>query len=140
MNTIYTVGYQATTPDALLATVDELGALLVDIRYSPWSPAPQWRKTALAELVGTDRYLWLQDLGNVLYKQGGIKLLAPEAAAERLRPILASQPILLLCACRNVDYCHRLPAAAYLSEALGATIEHLAGTKPEPTARRKVSA
>jgi activating signal cointegrator 1 len=126
VNTIYTYGYQGSTPEQLLGTVNDLGAVLVDIRYSPWSPNPHWRKLALAELVGANRYQWIQDLGNVNYKSGGpIRLLRPEAAAVRLREVLDHRSIVLLCACRDWETCHRRDAAEYLSEALQAPVEHL---------------
>jgi activating signal cointegrator 1 len=126
MNTIFTYGYQGSTPEQLLGTIKELDAVLVDIRYSPWSPNPRWRKPALQVLVGADRYLWIQDLGNVNYKSGGpIRLLWPEAGVEYVRPILGRRPIVLLCACRDWETCHRRDAAEYLAEALQAPVEHL---------------
>ena len=47
MSTIYTIGYAGWSPDQLRATVEELGAELWDIRYSPWSKSPQWQDHAL---------------------------------------------------------------------------------------------
>ena len=41
---IYTLGYQTTNPTELLKFVTDLEAFLVDIRFRPYSPAPQWRK------------------------------------------------------------------------------------------------
>lgn len=127
MHTVYSLGYQASTPEDLKTYVDELGALLVDIRYSPYSRDARWTQKALIELLG-NRYLWLQDLGNLNYKRGGpIQLVHPANGAARLRPILEQQSILLLCACRSLETCHRKVAAEYLSQALGASVEHLEG-------------
>lgn len=129
MHTIYTIGYSGWTPGALKAAVDARGALLVDIRYSPRSRRPEWRTAALAGLWGEDvaqHYVWWRELGNVNYKNGGPIVLAdPELALIPAATLLHWRPIVLLCACRDVATCHRLTAADYLSQALGAPVEHL---------------
>lgn len=129
MNKLYTLGYQGSTPGDVRGYVATLEALVVDIRYSPWSQNPAWRKTALAALVGPASYRWLQSLGNTNYKTGGpIHLAAPAQAVPVLAAILAVQPAILLCGCADVTACHRRTAADYLAGELGCTIEHLPGS------------
>jgi hypothetical protein len=129
MSTIYTAGYAGWAPEALAATVRELGALLVDTRYVPWSKSSAFTKDALAKVLGAS-YLWLKALGNINYKGGPIELAAPDEALPVLAPILAERPIALLCVCRDVQQCHRKVAAAFLQERLGGEVVHL-----EPPAR-----
>ena len=49
---IYTIGYAGWAPAALRDHVLALGATLVDVRIAPTSKSPQWRKEALAALIG----------------------------------------------------------------------------------------
>ena len=128
MHTIYSLGYLSSTPDDVKAYVDTLGARLVDIRFSPRSRNPNWTMAALIRLVGADRYLHEQRLGNVNYRNGGpIRLWQPEAALPAMRAELADHPVILLCACREWQPCHRRVAADFLSQQLGAPVEHLPG-------------
>lgn len=123
MHTIYTIGYAGWKPEELKAQVDELGAMLIDIRYSPRSRRPEWNREALRGLWGQNWerfYLHLVALGNRNYKSGGaIELAAPEVGLKALAPVLRERPIVLLCACRDADMCHRSVAADFLSERLG---------------------
>jgi hypothetical protein len=126
MNTINTAGYQGSSPDILKGYVDSLGAILIDIRFRPYSRDPRWNQAAIRNLVGDDRYLWMHELGNTNYKSGGpIHLYQPHLAVPRIRQFLAQQPVILLCCCWNVETCHRKNAAEYLAEQLGAGVEHL---------------
>lgn len=119
MHTLYTWGYTGTHPTDLLAYVEALHALLIDVRFVPWSRVPYWRKAALMELVGAERYLHLRALGNENYKGGPIKLHAPAAVVEPVRAVLRERPAILLCACADPAICHRSVAATYLARQLG---------------------
>ena len=137
MSTIYTIGYAGWSPDQLRATVEELGAELWDIRYSPWSKSPQWQGHALRRLLGP-AYVHMAALGNQNYKGGEILLVAPERAVEPARRVMARRPLVLLCGCKDWATCHRTVAARYLADALGAAVEHLAPpakVAPAPVAR-----
>jgi hypothetical protein len=127
MKTIYTSGYLAGwTPETLKTTCEELGALLLDIRYSPHSRRPEWDRAALRNLFGQVRYRHEPALGNRNYNNGKeIALAAPEHAVDRLRVALKYTPVVLLCACREATACHRSVAAAFLAERLGAEVVHL---------------
>jgi len=137
IRTIYTLGYTGTKPEQIKAIVKKLGALLVDIRFSPHSRVPQWESRNLKALLDP-QYLWLKDLGNVNYKNGGpIQLADGPKAAFMLAPILAHQPVILLCACKEVHTCHRKKAAEYLAEKLGGEVVHISAldlAKPEKKA------
>jgi activating signal cointegrator 1 len=135
MTTIYTAGYAGWAPAQLKATVDELGATLLDIRYSPVSRRPEWTREALRTLLGA-RYAHVPALGNRNYRAGGpIALAAPERALPTVAKALARGPVILLCACMHAEECHRTDAAAYLADQLGAPIEHL--TPPPKEAQRR---
>jgi uncharacterized protein (DUF488 family) len=127
--TIYTLGYSGWKPEALKAKVDALGALLLDIRYSPRSRRPEWRKEALRELWGADwqqHYLHLVALGNRNYNTDRpIQLAAPEIGLNYVAAALRHRPVVLLCACRDAALCHRSVAADFLSERLSAPVVHL---------------
>lgn len=126
MNTIFTLGYLHSTPEAIQAYVDQLGALVVDIRFSPYSRDPRWAGTAIRDAVGQDNYVWVVELGNVNYKNGKpIELYKPHLALRILRPLVEARPIILLCACAHYDTCHRKVAAEYLSDAFDVPVEHL---------------
>lgn len=136
-NKVYTWGYTGSKPADILAYVDALGALLVDIRFSPQSRVPHWSGRALEELVGPARYTHLKALGNENYRTGGeIGLHDPEAAAVHLAAVVERRPVILLCACEDWRLCHRAVAAAYLSFKLGTHVEHLPGRFSEWQSRK----
>jgi uncharacterized protein (DUF488 family) len=125
MHTIYTWGYQGTDPETLQALADELDACVVDIRYTPWSRDPRWRPNVLSALFGT-AYCLVRALGNANYKNGGpIALASSTVGLRQIRELLQQRSVILLCACRDVETCHRKVAAEYLSEHLGAPVVHL---------------
>ncbi len=70
--------------------------------------------------------MWVQELGNQAFKEGGgIRLLDPERGVARVKELLASRPVILLCACRQVENCHRRVAAELVASATGLPLEHL---------------
>jgi len=108
---VYPIGYSApgtrATIDALLQADER--TMLVDVRYSVSSKRkPDWSGTALKERYGS-RYLWLQDLGNVNYYNGGpITLCRPERGISRIVALLCKgYNLILLCTCPEYDSCHR---------------------------------
>lgn len=123
--TIFTMGYAGWAPADLRAEVLRLGASLVDVRIAPTSKSPQWRKDALAALMG-ERYTHMPALGNRNAFTGGPpELAAPERALEPVAALLARGPVVLLCGCASPDRCHRGLAAAYLAEHLGGMVKHI---------------
>jgi hypothetical protein len=116
--TLYTAGYGRAgwDPESLLERAEELDAIIVDIRLSPKSRIPEWRKSYLAALWGR-RYWHCHDLGNVNYKGGPIVLQNPETGVRSVLEILERQSVILLCVCADVARCHRVTAAAAIANA-----------------------
>jgi uncharacterized protein (DUF488 family) len=110
--TLYPVGY--VHPDAaaqLEQYMRDEHTLLIDIRYSPRSRwHPQWTKNALTTRYGT-RYLWDQRLGNLNYRhpEQDIQLAAghQQAAQEAAAMLRDGKSLVLLCACKDYERCHR---------------------------------
>lgn len=117
MNTLYTVGYNAGwTALQLLQFATDQDALIVDIRLNPTSNRPEWKKQALAKLIGW-RYMHLATLGNKNYANGGPIVLAhPAEGVATLRQELRRRPLILLCACPDAATCHRSSVTALLPE------------------------
>ena len=127
MKTVYTFGYGGKTPQELANTAASLGAVVVDIRFSPRSRRPEWNGGQLRDFLAGQgvRYAHAKPLGNENYKGGPIKLYQPDLGVKVVQALLDTQPVLLLCACREVATCHRLTAAELLQERLGVNVVHL---------------
>lgn len=121
---VWTFGYKSATqgirkPADLLATARRLGARVIDIRFDPMSPIPQWRRPALMaqfnDASGTF-YNWLPELGNVNFDKPGepIRISNAERGLYLLENWLLAQPLILMCACSDVHYCHRKTVAMML--------------------------
>lgn len=125
-NTIYTLGYTGQKPTAIRDFVKKIGGILVDIRYSPYSRVTQWHKRSLEKLMGTGSYVHLQELGNVNYREGGIiKLHDVKRGSAKLAQLVNQKNVVLLCACEEVESCHRLVVANYMKRLLGCEVIHL---------------
>lgn len=125
MKTIYTIGYTGWTPLALRAQVLGLQAILIDIRYAPRSKRSEWTPPELQALLGDD-YRLMQSLGNKNYQEAApIELADPEAAVRPIRTELLARPVVLMCACKQPEACHRTVAAEFLAERLGAPVVHI---------------
>lgn len=131
--TIYTMGYAGWAPAALRDEVLRLAAMLVDVRIAPTSKSPQWRKEALAELLGPI-YTHLPALGNRnAFTSGPAELADPERALGPIAALLARGPVVLLCGCADPERCHRGLAASFLAERLGGAVVHL----PSPVRQKR---
>lgn len=109
---VYTIGYVGRTPEQIKAIVDDLGACLVDIRFSPRSRQPQWSRKQLTVLLG-EKYLHLREWGNAAYKTGGLVEIADFEAGRAVIDRLEA-PAVLMCACQDYRYCHRTVVAERL--------------------------
>ena len=123
---IFTIGYEATTMDAFLATLTAAGVLrVIDVRALPLSRRPGFSKTSLAAslaTVGID-YVPLKALGTPkagrdAAKKGDVATLEavyagqldlPEAQAQsaRMLALAEERPSALLCYERDPRHCHR---------------------------------
>lgn len=126
LHTLYTVGYQGLKVDELKATAEKLGAMLADVRYSPRSRDPNWSGKRLAEALG-DRYCHLQSLGNRNYKGSGgeIELEDIDQGTLAVKLLLEKQPVILMCACWNLQECHRKVVSEIIAQRLGCEVTHL---------------
>lgn len=106
--TIYTTGYLAGwTPEALTAAVAEKGAVLCDIRFMPQSRVPGWNRVQLERLMGA-RYRHLKELGNRNYKGGEISLMDLAEGLQKVDALFDRfDNVILMCACRDRQRCHR---------------------------------
>ena len=118
---VYTFGYSGKDTADLDRLVDDLGAVVFDVRFSPRSRNPHWNRRALEALLG-DRYRHVRALGNANYRGGPIEIVDLE---EGVRTIQASpQPVILMCVCKDPRICHRTTIADHL-RALGFDVEEL---------------
>jgi len=123
--TLYTYGYVGGGLPPL-QKIAAAGIVIVDIRASPTSYSPGYRKAALREML-RDRYTHLPALGNVNYRNGGpIQLRHEESGLADLCALLALGPICILCGCQHWHNCHRERVARLAAERLpGLQVVHL---------------
>jgi uncharacterized protein (DUF488 family) len=131
VNTLYTYGYTGGSIEDLKRYADA-GALILDIRHKPYSRwQPQWNRRSLEEALWMD-YAHCGNLGNRNYKgdldDPGVHLIVNlEAGLELLRELLRKRPVVLLCACKNAEGCHRNTVArAAVQQFRGVQVRHLA--------------
>lgn len=127
---LYTYGYQGGSLEDLRHYI-AAGALILDTRLVPTSPNPLWRRASLERALG-ERYRWCKALGNVHFRSGGpVQLLDPEAGLMLLAGLIRESPVILLCACRAWQSCHRRVVAELAQDALpGLQVTHLAPGGP----------
>ena len=125
-NTIFTIGYEATTMADFLAALTAAGVRrVIDVRALPLSRRPGFSKSSLAASLaeaGIDyvhlKALGTPKLGRDAAKKGDIatltavydeQLALPEAqaAAARMLELAGEMPSALLCYERDPCHCHR---------------------------------
>lgn len=125
MHTLYTYGYLGSEPETLRRHTDVLDALVVDIRYSPRSRVGHWNRGPLERLLA-QRYVYVHALGNRNYKgTGPIEFEDLAGGVDEVFELLQEQSVILLCACRDVQTCHRMPAAEAIARRGKVNIVHL---------------
>ena len=136
--TLFTIGYEKSTPDALVAALERAGVrTLIDVRAVAASRRPGFSKTALAgrvERAGI-AYLHLHDLGTPkagreaaragetesmrrIFAAHMAKPEAQAALADAIR-IAKESPACLLCLEREHDQCHRAILAEMMEARAG---------------------
>lgn len=122
---VYTVGYAHWTANALQKRVQELNALLLDIRYAPRSRRSEWSGEALTERFG-DGYVPFRYWGNENYNNGGPIKISPRRFQDGLIILraLPDRPVVLMCGCADYRTCHRRVVAERL-QAEGYEVEEL---------------
>ncbi len=123
---VFTIGYEGATMAEFLGTLASAGvARVIDVRALPLSRRPGFSKTSLAaslDDVGIE-YVHLKALGTpkpgrdaakkgdvatlrAVYA-GQLELPEAQAAAARMRGLIAEKPSALLCFERDPCHCHR---------------------------------
>lgn len=131
--------------DKIVDMANRRNAIVLDCRFSPYSPYHGWLKKAFQTALG-DRYIWVRGFGNVNYKSGGSVRLYDEAeglkvvatlgkASKDGKPIIDA--IALMCACADVSTCHRRHVSYVVNDFLGWPVYHLTaqdimGTSEKP--------
>ena len=133
MITVFTFGYwgwgNATDKLVLLvaAVEKERGfkpPFFIDARMSRKVRAKGFIDNTFGDLIGDERYLWLDGLGNAAIKEGGETRLKDPAKIYDLLQIIEEKAndnrrVIVFCACEypksgGVDYCHRVLIAKTL--------------------------
>ncbi|OYY72157.1 DUF488 family protein [Sphingomonas sp. 28-63-12] len=140
--TIFTIGYEGATMPAFLAALKAAGVeQLIDVRMLALSRRPGFSKTPLAAALAEAgiRYVHLQALGTpkpgrdaarkgdratlkMVYADQ-LELPEAQAAAARLRALVAAQPSAVMCFCGEAATCHRTLLLA--AEGYGAEVVNL---------------
>src|SRR4029077_15098670 len=106
---LYTLGYVGWRLDALQGTLEAHNAVLCDIRYQPYSRIPAFRKAHLQAQLGA-RYVHVQALGNRNYQGGPVAIVDYQRGRRIVAGLLAQWgAAILMCACHEVEECHRKP-------------------------------
>ncbi len=109
---VFTIGYTGRTPGEIKQIVEARDALLLDIRYSTKSRHSRWTLPYL-QAVFQDRYVHVQALGNVNYRQDGpIQILDYATGRDQIER--SPKPVVLMCACEKYQTCHRQVVAEML--------------------------
>jgi len=124
--TVYSTGYlSGWTPDALAAAVAENGAVLCDIRFMPRSRVPGWNRAQLKRLIGA-QYRHVKALGNQNYRGGEIALVDLPGGLQQVEALLDEfDSVVLMCACRDLQRCHRRLVADEVGRQLGVATAEL---------------
>jgi len=125
---IYSIGYNAWSFYEFKSKVEDLGnPLIVDVRFSAKSFNPFWVKSHLEKVFGK-QYIHIKNLGNINYSNDKpIKISNLSKGCEELVDIMNKQGCncLLLCACEDVEKCHRKIVADHLVSIADFEIVHL---------------
>ncbi len=129
----YTIGYERLSLDELLSRLRAAGIrCLVDVRARPWSQVTEYTKAVLEERLyeyGRDhgyaiKYVSMPSLGNSYRderwkEQYRSATLLKNDELEKLRCILVTCPVVLMCYEKDPGDCHRSILAEILRERYG---------------------
>lgn len=101
---IYTTGYTGKDVNDLKPMLKALDAMLIDIRFAPFSQVMHWRKVYLKSLLG-EKYRHIPNLGNRTYKENKITIQNLKLGVETILHLPFN--IVLMCACEKTENCHR---------------------------------
>ena len=124
---LYTVGYNNFSFFEFRDKIKSLGVIIIDIRYSPNSYSTFWNKQYLEDIFGNS-YIHLPELGNKNYKnpEKEFDIVDIEAGANKVIEYMdLGFNCILLCACGDVDKCHRKLVAEKIKEKSNCEIIHI---------------
>jgi len=124
---LYDFGYIGSKLPDLKAAVTATGATLLDIRFSPISRNPTWNKNNLVKAFG-DQYVHCKYLGNINYHVPGmenVKFVDLPRGIETIKYLLLKGPVIVMCACKDVNHCHRLLAVQEFERRTGQASIHI---------------
>ena len=104
MQKIFTTGYTGKDINDLKPMLQALDAILVDVRFAPFSQVLHWRQMYLKILLGK-KYLHIPNLGNRTYKEEKITIQNLKLGLETVLNLEVN--VVLMCACERVENCHR---------------------------------
>ena len=141
MNNLYDIGYIGCKMDHFQKVVELTGATIIDIRFSPFSRNPVWIKSKMQKVLGK-HYVHNQSLGNVNYKIPGmenVKFLDEKNGLKTIESYLKTGPVIVMCACKDRNHCHRLLAVQKYEAITGvksipldpSSLKELAGIKED---------
>jgi len=129
---LYTVGYIGWRLQDIQAVLESHQASLVDIRFAPYSRNPAFRKAHLQAQLGA-RYVHAQALGNRNYQGGPVEIVDYQRGRRIIAGLLDQWgAAILMCACAEVEECHRKGVGDRLRDDLGLTLVHLQRPDPPP--------
>lgn len=121
MKKLYDLGYQTIKePRGFLEAIAALEAVVIDTRFNPHSRNPAWNKITLQRKL-IERYVHVQELGNVNYQEWSaeIQIKDLEAGLRYIEHHLLTNNVILLCACKDRNSCHRKVIANACEQHLG---------------------
>jgi len=122
-----TAGYKNFSFYQFKDLVEDLDALIVDVRYVPYTPLPFWSIGTLQEKFG-EKYIHIKELGNINYKDK-TNIEIADFSTGLIRFVVASEGFktcILLCGCIDVNKCHRKIVAEKIADQIEVErVEHL---------------
>lgn len=107
----YTTGYAGKEINDLKPMLDTLGAVLVDVRFSPMSELMRWRQVYLKTLL-REKYHHLPQLGNRAFRERKAQIQNLDLGIKIL--VSFNSSAVLMCECAEQKECHRLIIAEEL--------------------------
>ncbi len=101
---IFTTGYTGKDINDLKPMLEALDAMLIDVRFVPYSQVFHWRKIYLKSLLG-EKYRHIPNLGNRTYKENKITIQNLELGIKTILNLPTN--LILMCACPKLPTCHR---------------------------------
>ena len=113
--TVYTFGYGGIKAATLQEMLERLDADLFDIRFSAGSMNPDYSGKRFRERLNL-RYNHIRALGNENYKADDKPIRILDFDAGRIAIACNPKPVVLMCACKEYDGCHRKVVSSMLAK------------------------